>query len=110
MLVLGFLEVKYWRRRSWRSIDLRVRQALSFFAWVFLRGGDVRLPVTYQVRRLRDGRSLSAREVIAVQYVPNDAGKLNEQVIFSMIASFSPMEGGLEYQNRCLNIQSPTRY
>lgn len=64
----------------------------------FLRGGDVRLPVTYQVRRLRDGRSLSAREVIAVQYEPNDAGELNEQVIFSMIASFSPMEGGLEYQ------------
>ncbi len=27
----------------------------------FLRGGDIRYPVRYQVRRLRDGRSLSAR-------------------------------------------------
>lgn len=98
MLVLGFWRSSIGAGAHGGSIDLRVRQALSFFAWVFLRGGDVRLPVTYQVRRLRDGRSLSAREVIAVQYVPNDAGKLNEQVIFSMIASFSPMEGGLEYQ------------
>ncbi len=68
----------------------------------FLRGGDIRLPVIYQVRRLRDGRSLSAREVIAVQYVPttdkNGNHTTNEQVIFSMIASFSPMEGGLDYQ------------
>lgn len=64
----------------------------------FLRGGDIRYPVHYQVRRLRDGRSLSAREVIAVQYIPNERGQTSEQVIFSMIASFSPMEGGLEYQ------------
>ncbi|MFB6348653.1 acyl-CoA thioesterase [Moraxella marmotae] len=68
----------------------------------FLRGGDIRLPVIYQVRRLRDGKSLSAREVIAVQYVPTTDEQGNtatkEQVIFSMIASFSPMEGGLDYQ------------
>lgn len=70
----------------------------------FLRGGDIRLPVVYQVRRLRDGRSLSAREVIAVQYVKATDGHGNEtqkeQVIFSMIASFSPMEGGLDYQQK----------
>lgn len=68
----------------------------------FLRGGDVRYPITYQVRRLRDGRSLSAREVIAVQYLDDKDAQGNarqvEQVIFSMIASFSPMEGGLDYQ------------
>ncbi|MEO1852363.1 MAG: acyl-CoA thioesterase domain-containing protein, partial [Psychrobacter sp.] len=34
----------------------------------FLRGGDINQPVIYQVRRLRDGRSLSAREVTAIQY------------------------------------------
>ncbi|MDO4897544.1 MAG: acyl-CoA thioesterase II [Moraxella sp.] len=63
----------------------------------FLTGGDIRYPVVYQVRRLRDGRSLSARQIVAVQYVPTDDGK-KEQVIFSMMASFSPMEGGLDYQ------------
>ncbi|WP_432481137.1 acyl-CoA thioesterase [Moraxella sp. ZY200743] len=73
----------------------------------FLRGGDIRYDVHYQVRRLRDGRSLSAREVIAVQYTPNDAGELTEQVIFSMIASFSPMEGGLEYQKTMPSYPDP---
>lgn len=72
------------------------------FHGYFLRGGDVRLPVIYQVRRLRDGRSLSAREIVAVQNVPTDPANpdlgTTEQVIFSMIASFSPMEGGLDYQ------------
>ena len=64
----------------------------------FLRGGDINLPVIYQVRRLRDGRSLSAREVTAIQYKQVRGKPPVEQVIFSMIASFSPMEEGLEYQ------------
>lgn len=77
----------------------------------FLRGGDIRLPVVYQVRRLRDGRSLSAREVIAVQYVKATDGNgeetQKEQVIFSMIASFSPMEGGLDYQETMPEYPAP---
>ncbi|MGP4714028.1 MULTISPECIES: acyl-CoA thioesterase [unclassified Psychrobacter] len=64
----------------------------------FLRGGDINQSVIYQVRRLRDGRSLSAREVTAIQYKEVKGRAPVEQVIFSMIASFSPMEGGLEYQ------------
>ncbi|MBH0086835.1 acyl-CoA thioesterase II [Psychrobacter sp. SCQQ22] len=64
----------------------------------FLRGGDINQPVIYQVRRLRDGRSLSAREVTAIQYKEVRGKPPVEQVIFSMIASFSPMEEGLEYQ------------
>ncbi len=64
----------------------------------FLRGGDIDQPVIYQVRRLRDGRSLSAREVTAIQYKQVRGKEPIEQVIFSMIASFSPMEEGLEYQ------------
>ena len=64
----------------------------------FLRGGSIGQPVIYQVRRLRDGRSLSAREVTAVQMKQDNDGNMIEQVVFSMIASFSPMEGGLDYQ------------
>lgn len=67
------------------------------FHGYFLRGGDIRYPVVYQVRRLRDGRSLSARQITAVQYIPSEFGN-KEQVIFCMLASFSPMEGGLDYQ------------
>ena len=64
----------------------------------FLRGGDIKQPVIYQVRRLRDGRSLSAREVTAIQHKQVKGKEPIEQVIFSMIASFSPAEEGLEYQ------------
>lgn len=73
----------------------------------FLRGGDIRYPVHYQVRCLRDGRSLSAREVTAIQHIPNDAGEIDKQVIFSMIASFSPMEGGLDYQETMPTYPTP---
>ena len=64
----------------------------------FLRGGDIDQPVIYQVRRLRDGRSLSARQVTAIQYKQARGKPPVEQVIFSMITSFSSMEEGLEYQ------------
>lgn len=64
----------------------------------FLRGGDIRLPVYYHVQTLRDGRSLSARRVTAIQIKHNKDNQPVEQIIFSMIASFAPMEGGLEFQ------------
>ncbi|WP_394261172.1 acyl-CoA thioesterase [Moraxella boevrei] len=60
----------------------------------FLRGGDVRYPVFYQVENMRDGRSLSARRVTARQF--DDANQ--PQIIFTMIASFAPYEDGLDYQ------------
>lgn len=76
------------------------------FHGYFLRGGDIRYPVLYQVRRLRDGRSLSARQVVAVQYLPSDGG-VREEVIFSMIASFSPMEGGLDFHETMPDYPTP---
>ena len=45
----------------------------------FLRGGDIELPITFGVERVRDGRSFSARRIHAYQ-----EGK----TILSMIASF----------------------
>ena len=80
------------------TIDDEDKPCHSFHCY-FLRGGSINQPVEYQVRRLRDGRSLSARQVTAVQYKENQHGEQIEQVIFSMLASFAPMEGGLEYQD-----------
>lgn len=77
------------------------------FHGYFLRGGDIRYPVEYQVRRLRDGRSLSARQIVAVQHIPSNDGNTKEQVIFSMIASFSPMEGGLDYHETMPDYPQP---
>jgi acyl-CoA thioesterase-2 len=56
----------------------------------FLRAGDIRLPITLSVDRLRDGRSFSTRRVQAFQ---------NEEPIFSMIASFQDVDPGVEHQD-----------
>ncbi|MEN9957691.1 MAG: hypothetical protein RIR46_1299 [Actinomycetota bacterium] len=54
----------------------------------FLRAGDITLPITFSVDRLRDGRSFSTRRVQAYQ---------NGEPIFSMIASFQDVDPGLEH-------------
>jgi hypothetical protein len=56
----------------------------------FLRPGDIELPITFSVDRLRDGRSFSTRRVQAFQ---------NNQPIFSMIASFQDTDPGLDHQD-----------
>ena len=56
----------------------------------FLRAGDINLPITFSVDRLRDGRSFSTRRVQAFQ---------NELAIFSMIASFQTASGGIDHQD-----------
>jgi acyl-CoA thioesterase-2 len=55
----------------------------------FLRAGDAARPTVFQVFRDRDGRSFSARRVIAVQ---------GGEVIFNMSASFQEVEEGFEAQ------------
>lgn len=65
----------------------------------FLRGGDIRYPVHYDVSILRDGKSLSARQVCASQYLPNG----DKQVIFMMMASFCPPSDGLTHQTTMPN-------
>ena len=56
----------------------------------FLRPGDISLPVTYSVDRLRDGRSFSTRRVQGFQ---------KGEPIFSMIASFQDESAGLNHQD-----------
>ncbi|MEQ1572003.1 MAG: acyl-CoA thioesterase II [Myxococcota bacterium] len=55
----------------------------------FLRQGDARKPILYQVDRIRDGKSFTTRRVVAVQ-----AG----EPIFSLAASFQVDEPGLDHQ------------
>ncbi len=65
--------------------DVRVAHSLHGY---FLRAGDITLPITFSVDRLRDGRSFSTRRVQAYQ---------NGEPIFSMIASFEDVDPGLEH-------------
>jgi acyl-CoA thioesterase-2 len=70
-----------------RTMDDRPIHSLHGY---FLRAGDINLPITFSVDRLRDGRSFSTRRVQAFQ---------NDLAIFSMIASFQTASGGIDHQD-----------
>ena len=55
----------------------------------FMRPGDIRVPIVYEVDRIRDGGSFTTRRVLAIQH---------GQAIFSLEASFQVDEKGLEHQ------------
>lgn len=64
------------------------RPAHSVHAY-FLRKGDVTAPIVYEVDRSRDGRSFTARRVVAIQH---------GRPIFTLAASFQQPEEGLEFE------------
>lgn len=54
----------------------------------FMRAGDPKVPIIYEVDRIRDGGSFTTRRVVAIQH---------GHAIFSMSASFQIIEQGLEH-------------
>ncbi|MGI9293581.1 MAG: acyl-CoA thioesterase [Pseudomonadales bacterium] len=66
------------------------RPAHSVHAY-FLRKGDVSAPIIYEVDRSRDGRSFTARRVVAIQH---------GRPIFTLSASFQQPEEGLDFETR----------
>ncbi|HEX8758602.1 MAG TPA: acyl-CoA thioesterase II [Pseudonocardiaceae bacterium] len=64
----------------------------------FIRPGDPRVPIVYDVDRIRDGRSFTTRRVVAVQH-----GK----AIFSLSASFQLAEQGLEHADPIPEVAPP---
>ncbi|HJQ48589.1 MAG TPA: acyl-CoA thioesterase II [Amycolatopsis sp.] len=73
------------------------RKVHSLHAY-FIRGGDPRSPIVYEVDRIRDGRSFTTRRVVAVQH-----GK----AIFSLSASFQIRETGLEHADPMPDVPNP---
>jgi acyl-CoA thioesterase-2 len=69
-----------------RTVDKGTVHSLHAY---FLRPGDMRIPILYEVDRIRDGRSFTTRRVVAIQH-----GK----PIFNLSASFHVEEPGLEHQ------------
>lgn len=55
----------------------------------FMRPGDTKVPILYEVDRIRDGGSFTTRRVVAIQH---------GQAIFSLEASFQIDEAGLDHQ------------
>lgn len=70
-----------------RTVDAE-REPHSFHAY-FLRPGDPRIPILYQVDRIRDGKSFTTRRVVAIQH---------GEAILNMSASFQIHEPGFEHQ------------
>jgi acyl-CoA thioesterase-2 len=79
-----------------RTVD-PARGVHSLHAY-FLRAGDPAVPITFEVERLRDGRSFSARRTQAIQ-----RGK----PILSMISSFQLPAEGLDHQIEMPDVPTP---
>ncbi|MEC9319890.1 acyl-CoA thioesterase II [Idiomarina sp.] len=69
----------------------------SFHSY-FLRPGDAKKPIVYDVEVIRDGNSVSTRRVKAIQH-----GK----AIFYMTASFQQHEEGFEHQDAMPDVPGP---
>jgi len=69
-----------------RTVEGRPPHSLHGY---FMRPGDPRVPIIYEVDRIRDGKSFTTRRVVAVQH---------GQAIFAMSASFQIDEGGFSHQ------------
>ncbi|HXL71799.1 MAG TPA: acyl-CoA thioesterase II [Rhizomicrobium sp.] len=79
-----------------RTVDPS-RHCHSLHAY-FLRPGDPRIPILYEVDCARDGKSFTARRVVAVQH-----GKQ----IFNLAASFQIPETGFDHQFEMPKVPEP---
>lgn len=75
----------------------RDRPVHSLHAY-FLRPGDPKVPILYQVDRIRDGRSFTTRRVTAIQH---------GEAIFSLSASFHVHEEGVTHQEQMPEVPDP---
>ena len=64
----------------------------------FLRPGDVKHPIVYDVDRIRDGSSFATRRIVAIQ---------RGLPIFNMAASFQTPEPGFEHQQPMPDVPPP---
>jgi len=80
-----------------RTLDAAVRPPHSLHAY-FLLGGDPKVPIVYEVERVRDGRSFATRRVVAIQH---------GEAIFIMSVSFHGDEPGLAHQAPMPDVPMP---
>src|SRR3979411_2946013 len=77
--------------------DVATRPAHSLHAY-FMLGGDPKVPIIYEVDRVRDGRSFATRRVVAIQH---------GEAIFTMAVSFHRDEAGLTHQAEMPDVPKP---
>ena len=71
---------------AYETVEERICHSLHCY---FIRPGDPRIPILFEVDRSRDGGTFTTRRVIAVQ---------NGKQIFNLAASFQTAEDGFEHQ------------
>jgi acyl-CoA thioesterase-2 len=69
-----------------RTVEGRAPHSMHAY---FLVGGDPKVPIIYEVDRIRDGKSFTTRRVVAIQH---------GQAIFTLMVSFHNDEAGLTHQ------------
>ena len=77
--------------------DVTARPPHSLHAY-FLLGGDPKVPIIYEVDRIRDGKSFTTRNVKAIQH---------GHAVFSMSVSFHTAEPGLNHQVKMPDVPRP---
>jgi acyl-CoA thioesterase II len=80
-----------------RTVDVAGRPPHSLHAY-FLLAGDPKVPIIYEVDRIRDGKSFTTRRVVAIQH---------GQAIFTMAASFHRDEPGMTHQAKMPDVPKP---
>ncbi|MBM3530350.1 MAG: acyl-CoA thioesterase II [Alphaproteobacteria bacterium] len=78
-----------------RTVDGRPPHSMHAY---FLLAGDPKVPIVYEVDRIRDGKSFTTRRVIAIQH---------GHAIFSMSVSFHTDEEGLDHQMPMPKVPKP---
>jgi acyl-CoA thioesterase-2 len=81
--------------RTVEDVSLRPPHSLHGY---FLIGGDPKVPIIYEVDRIRDGKSFATRRVVAIQH---------GRAIFSMSVSFHLHEEGLSHQFDMPDVPKP---
>jgi acyl-CoA thioesterase-2 len=77
--------------------DVGNRPPHSLHAY-FLLPGDAKVPIIYEVDRIRDGKSFTTRRVIAIQH---------GHAIFTMAVSYHRAEPGLDHQAKMPDVPKP---
>src|ERR687887_370475 len=80
-----------------RTVDVAGRPPHSLHAY-FLLPGDPKVPIIYDVDRIRDGKSFTTRRVVAIQH---------GEAIFTMAVSFHRSEAGIEHQAQMPDVPAP---
>src|ERR687887_2505843 len=78
-----------------RTVDGRPPHSLHAY---FLLAGDPKVPIIYEVDRIRDGKSFTTRRVVAIQH---------GQAIFTLMVSYHNDEPGLEHQAPMPDVPDP---